>query len=90
MSEIQISAYISTRTKALVEEYAEAHGVKKGRLIEEALLHHLRALCELPADVILPPRLVVTETSGREVLLRVRKPRRPAKAMRGLFRKHGA
>ncbi|HEX8441676.1 hypothetical protein [Archangium sp.] len=51
MAETQISAYVSDTTKELVERYVEAHGVKKGRLIEEALLHHLQALRELPADL---------------------------------------
>ena len=90
MPEIQISAYISDKTKKLVEDYAEAHGVKKGFLIEEALLHHLQALRELPADVIIPPRLVVTEKTGKQLLARVRRPRRPTKAMRELFRKRDA
>ena len=44
MADTQISAYVSDTTKELVERYVEAHGVKKGRLIEEALLHHLQAL----------------------------------------------
>ena len=35
----------------MVERYTEARGVKKGHLIEEALLHHLQALRELPADI---------------------------------------
>jgi hypothetical protein len=87
MSETQISAYISAETRKLVEDYAEAHGVKKGFLVEEALLHHLQALRELPADVIIPPRLLVTSGTARELLARVRKPRRPTKAMRELFRK---
>ncbi len=89
MSDTQISAYISASTKQLVEEYAEAHGVKKGFLIEEALLHHLQALRELPADVIIPPRLLVTEETGERLLARVRKPRRPTKAMRELFGESG-
>ncbi len=55
MAETQISAHVSDTTKELVERYVEAHGVKKGHLIEEALLHHLLALRELPADVIIPP-----------------------------------
>jgi hypothetical protein len=50
MAETQISAFISDTTKELVERYVEAHGVKKGHLIEEALLHHLQALRDLPAD----------------------------------------
>lgn len=82
---MQISAFISENTKELVERYAEAHGVKKGHLIEEALLHHLAALRELPADVIIPPRIVVTRKSGEQLLARLRRPGRPTKAMRELF-----
>lgn len=85
MSETQISAYISDSTRKLVEDYVEAHGVKKGFLIEEALLHHMQALRELPADVIIPPRLVVSEETAAKVLGRIRKPRRPTRAMRRLF-----
>ena len=44
MSVTQISAYISYDTKALVEAYSKKSGVKKGFLIEDALLHHLQAL----------------------------------------------
>ena len=83
----QISAFISDTTKSLVEKYANLHGVKKGHLIEEALLHHLQALETLPADVIIPPRLVITADSGETVLARMEKPRRPTKAMRQLFKK---
>jgi uncharacterized protein (DUF1778 family) len=85
MPDTQISAYISDATKTLVERYAEAHGVKKGHLIEEALLHHLQALQELPADVIVPPRLVLSPASFEEVAERVERPRRPTKAMRALM-----
>ena len=90
MSETQISAYVSDSTRRLVEEFAEAHGVKKGYLIETALLHHLQALRELPADVIVPPRLLVSEGTGERLRALVRRPRRPTKAMRELFRKPGA
>ena len=37
-AETQISAFISTTTKRQVVRYTEAHGVKKGALVEEALL----------------------------------------------------
>ena len=56
----QVSAYISEETKAQVEAYVKSHGVKKGYLIESALLHHISALEALPADVVVPPRLVVS------------------------------
>jgi predicted DNA-binding protein len=83
----QVSAFISDSTKEALERYAEAHGLKKAYLIEEALLHHLQALRELPLDVIIPARLVVSQQSGLDVLERVEKPRRPTKAMRALFGK---
>ncbi len=82
---VQISAYISGSTKRLVESYTEAHGVKKAFLIEQALLHHMQALSALPSDVIIPPRLVVSEASGEEVLRRVEEPNSPTEAMRELF-----
>ena len=83
----QISAFISNSTKARLEEYAEAHGLKKAHLVEEALLHHLEALRELPVDVIIPARLVVSRESGEAIVQRIEKPRRPTKAMRELFGK---
>ena len=85
MAETQISAYISDTTKELVERYADTHGVKKGHLMEEALLHHLQALRELPADIIIPPRIVLSKESFRRVTERVERPRKPTKAMRGLM-----
>ena len=62
-TETQISAIISSSTKEMVERYTEARGVKKEHLIEEALLHHLQALRELPADIIIPPRITVRWTT---------------------------
>jgi len=85
MAETQISAYVSDTTKELVERYVEAHGVKKGRLIEEALLHHLQALRELPADLIIPPRIVVEQETFERVAELTRRPRKPTKAMRELM-----
>lgn len=83
----QISAFISHATKARLDAYAEAHGLKQAHLVEEALLHHLQALRELPVDVIIPARLLVTPESGRAIVERIAKPRRPTKAMRELFEK---
>jgi hypothetical protein len=85
MAETQISAYISESTQEQVERYAEAHGVKKGRLVEEAILHHLQALRELPADVIIPPRLVLTRESFAKVAKLAKRPRKPTKALRDLM-----
>ncbi len=85
MADTQISAHISEETRDMVERYAGAHGMKKGALVEQALLHHLQALRELPADVIVPPRLELTEASFERVAKLTAKPRKPNKAMRELF-----
>lgn len=85
MADTQISAYISEATKEKLERYAEAHGLKKGFLIEEALLHHLQALNELPADIVIPQRITVTAASYRNIVARLKKPRKPTKAMRDLM-----
>jgi len=80
-----ISAHISEETKEQVERYAHAHGVKKDALVEQALLHHLQALRELTADVIIPPRLALSEASFAQAAALTTKPRRPTKALRGLM-----
>lgn len=85
MADTQISAHISEATKQMVERYAEAHGVKKGHLVETALLHHLQALRELPADIVIPPSITVTARSFGAVVEVVKKPRRPTKALRDLM-----
>lgn len=86
-SQTQISTYVAASTKRELDEYAEAHGLKQGFLVEQALRHHLRALRELPADVIIPTRVVVTRESGERILARLEKPGKPTKALRELFRK---
>jgi hypothetical protein len=85
MADRQISAHISEEMIEQVERFADAHGVKKGALVEQALRHHLLALRELPADVVIPPRLQLSEASFAEVAERVAKPRRPTKALRALM-----
>jgi hypothetical protein len=83
--ETQISAVISQATKELLERHVRATGVKKGHLVEQALRHHLQALQELPADVIIHPRLVVTRKSGEAILKEIEKAK-PTEALRDLLR----
>ena len=85
MADTQISTYISAATKENLEQYAEAHGVKKGYLVEQALLHHLQALRELPADIVIPPRITVTAGSFAAMTGLIKKPRKPTKALRSLL-----
>ena len=83
--ETQISAVVSRTTKELLERHVRATGMKKGRLVEQALRHHLGALQELPADVIVHPKLVVTQKSGGAILKQMAAGK-PAKTLRELMR----
>ena len=83
--ETQISALVSRTTKDLLERHVRATGVKKGHLLEQALRHHLVALQELPADVIVHPKLVVTRKSGEAILKRI-ETGKPTRALRALMR----
>ena len=85
-AQVQISAYVSEDTRALLDEAAEARGLKKGHVIEEALLHYLHALQELPSDVIVPARLVLTEGAARQVAEQLARPRAPTPAMVALMK----
>jgi len=83
--ETQISAIVSQSTRDLLERHVRATGVKKGHLVEQALRHHLQALNELPADVIIRPKIVVTRRSGAAILKKMRSGK-ATKALRDLMR----
>lgn len=53
--------------------------------MEQALRHHLQALQELPADVIVHPKLVVTRQSGAAILKQL-KAAEPTGPLRDLMR----
>lgn len=83
--ETQISAIVSQSTRDLLERHVRATGMKKGYLVEQALRHHLQALNELPADVIIHPKIVVTRRSGAAILKKMRTGK-ATKALRDLMR----
>jgi hypothetical protein len=83
--ETQISAQISESTRELMERHVRQTGVKKGYLVEQALLHHLRALDELPTEYIVQPRIVVSRKTGEEMLEKAENPK-PTPALRKLMR----
>jgi len=81
----RVSAYISDETKAEVEAFVKRYGITKARLIEEALQHHLQALREIPSDLVVPSRLVVTEDSMKRVAARLASDEPPTPALRELL-----
>ena len=82
----QISAYITKETKILVEQYVKSRGIKKAFLVESALLHHLQALKELPIDIVIPPRMMVSRKSGDAILERLENPALPTEDMKAIFK----
>ena len=82
----QVSAYISEETKAQIEAYVKHHGVKKAHLIEEALKHHLQALREIPEDLIIPSRLVLTSEAMAKIAGRIAQEGQPTEALKTLLR----
>ena len=81
----QISAHIPEDLKARLDRFARTHGVTRGHLVEQALLHHLQALDELPPDAVVPARIVLTEESARRVRDLIERPPEPTEAMKRLF-----
>lgn len=81
----QISAQISPGTRERLERFVRKSGIKKGHLVEQALLHHLQALDELPTEFIVHPRIVVSRRTGEDLLRRKTSPD-TAEALRDLMR----
>lgn len=80
--EVQISAQISASTRDMLEKYSRQTGIKKGYLIEQALLHHLQALNELPSEYIVKPQVVVST----KTLKKMTREKEPTPALRKLMR----
>lgn len=81
----QISANISPATRDRLERYVRSRGLKKGFVIEQALLHHLAAIAELPDEMVIPPRLTVTRETGERILERLAANEGPNAALQALF-----
>jgi uncharacterized protein (DUF1778 family) len=81
----QISAEISESTRELLEKYARNSGIKKGFLIEQAVLDYIRALEQLPVDVLLPVKIVLTRNSASKVVHHLKRPPRPTRRLRQLM-----
>lgn len=82
----QISAYVSRRTSERLDMFARETGIKKARLIEDAIVKHLDALESLPADAFIPTRIVLTPESWDRLMERLDAPPNPTPALRKLMR----
>lgn len=84
-STVQISAHVSLATKERLERLVRSLGTTRTHLIEQALLHHLRALEELPPDAAVPARLVLDEASADRVRDLVERPPEATEELRRLL-----
>jgi len=81
----QVSAHISEETKARLERFVRRTGQTRGRVIEDALLQHLQALDELPAEALVPARIVLSAQSAARVRQMITRPPAPTEDMKRLF-----
>ena len=70
----QVSAYISNETKVMFENFSNKSGQKKGFIIEQALLHYINAHQELPADIIIPASITVSQQVFEDIIMADREP----------------
>jgi hypothetical protein len=86
VKEVQISGFVPEDVRDELERITRARGLKKGKVLEQALRHHLRALQEIPEEFIIPPTLVLTRKSFEDLLKQLRKPPKPTPALRQLMK----
>jgi uncharacterized protein (DUF1778 family) len=84
---IQISAQISEATKRRLDQYAQETGLKKSRIIEDAVQEHLDAMEHIPAEYIVPTYIVLTDESWDMVVDSIENPGEPTQALRDLMRR---
>ncbi len=85
----QINATVSASLKEELDRYTEKRGLKKGYVIEEALSRYMQAMNELPADVVINPRIVLTESGRRRFEEALAASPSPTPALRALMRRRG-
>lgn len=80
----QISAHVEASTSDELDRYVRERGLKKAAVIERALLHHLQVMRDIPEDIVVPPRIVITEAAARRLEERTENPQ-PTEALRRLL-----
>jgi uncharacterized protein (DUF1778 family) len=81
----QISVKISESTRELLENFAKNTGIRKGFLIEQAVLSYIRALEQLPADVFVPAKIVLSPAAATRIVKHCTRPPKPRRQLRRLM-----
>lgn len=87
---VQISAQISEAARERLDLYARETGMKKSRLVEDAIMAHLDTLDRIPSEFMIPANVQVDADSWERVLRSIDQPAEPAPALRELMQRHAS
>lgn len=82
---VQISAEISPETKDLLDSFSRSTGIKKARLVEDAVHQYITALEALPPEVIVHSRVIISRDSAERLARRLESEPSPTPALRELM-----
>jgi len=85
---VQISAQISEAARARLDAYARETGMKKSRLVEDAIMAHLDALGTVPSEYLIPANVLVDEESWATVIRGIEQSPEPTPALHELMQRH--
>lgn len=78
----RISVQVSETTRRQLDDLSAGSGVAKSKFVEAALWHHFQALRELlPAEMVIPARIVLDRRSGERVAKRLARRPSPKKGL---------
>ncbi len=83
---MQLAFELPDKTNAMIESYSQKIGIEKKSFIEEALLRHLQALRELPTDIIIPSKIMLSEEGINEVFYLLENPPEPTEDLKKLMK----
>ncbi len=81
----QISATISSATKAELDRFTESRGLKKNHVVEQALLFFMQARRELPDEALIPVRIVLDDDAFDQAAALAEQAPPPPSALRELM-----
>lgn len=82
----QISATISAATRERLDRFARSHGLKKNRVVEQALLYFMDARRELPDEALISTCLVLDADAFARLVEQLEGPPEPTPDLRELMR----
>jgi len=84
-----LKAAISSNTRAKLDRFTEAHGLKESYVVEQALLLFMEARREMPDEALLPVRIDLDETGCDEVVAMLEAVPAVRDSLKGLMRSGG-